>query len=449
MKKVVLMFAFSSLALMGTAQKMMDLTLDLIGRNFDKAKDKIIAMEAGGKFAKNADFYAAKGATYDSIANNPKFKGLVADAGEVAMEAYKKAISLNPKQVDLMNSKYWPFFGAYLKENDRASNLFNVGKYCESAEAFKKSGEIATYIAKNKWEYAYKDNDGKDAILKTLEFDADNTFNIALCYTKCPKLDEANNYMQILADKKLKGKDYDQSVYNNIIGYHVQKGNIDLADKYTILAKEVYPEADFFDDAALDLFRKKKDFNALFAQYDKIIATSPKNIRVLKNYCIEQNNYVYEGVDPAKNELAVDYDARVVKAKEVNEKGIAATDENAFFLYMNGQLHNNLGYDIIAKAKQIKFTIDPKTKKPKPLAPEMAKKREALKKQADAAYGVALNNLLEAEKKYNALKVANKFVKGDKQSFSSALNLLSQIYEYKGQADKVTEYNTKYRATLN
>ncbi len=440
MKKFLITTSVLAMGLTASyAQTIKDLKAQvLITKDYLKAKTIVTGMEANPKNLKDAEFWYYKGVVYDSIAENAKLKGTDPTAKETAINSYKKAYDIDPKLSDLASTQFYPFFAAYLSYNNNATSLFNAKKYCEAGDNFKKVEEIGSYIAKNKWVFKYKDNAGKDAEIKPVEFDKDNIYNAGLSYELCKKNDEAMAMYKILADKKEKNDKYENFVYLKIIQYHVDKGEFDLADKYTSLASEVYPEIDYFYDPELQLHRKNKDFVKLFATYDKALVKMPKSSILWGNYLIESTNHIYSSTDGGIK--GKEYDQRVAKAVSLHEKALSV-DNSANHNALTGSLFNSIANDYLDKARDIKFPIDPKTKKAKSLTPDQLKAKNALKKTADENFDKALKYLLEAEKKYNEIGVA-KLEKRDKRSFAKVYEIIGQIYGFKNIADKAKNYQT-------
>jgi hypothetical protein len=422
----------------GYAQSIKDLKAQVvITKDYLKAKELVTTMETLPRNQKDAEFWYYKGVVYDSIAENAKLKGTDPNAKETAINSYKKAYETDPKLGDLVNTQFYPFFAAYLSYSNSATNLFNAKKYCEAGDMFKKVDELGSYIAKNKWVFKYKDTEQKDAEIKPLEFDKDNVYNTALCYEKCGKKDQSLAMYKILADKKEKSKDYETFVYPKVISYHLEKGEFDLASKYTNIASEVYPElTDIFFEPELQLHRKNKEYTRLFASYDKALEKAPKSTFLWGNYLIEITNYIYNGNEGGIN--GVEYNSRVTKAVAAHEKALSI-DNSASYNAQTGNLYSSLGNDFLDKAREIKFPIDPKTKKAKQLSPEQAKAKNALKKSAEETFDKSLKYLLEAEKKYNEIGVS-KLEKRDKRSLARTYELIGQIYGYKNVADKAKAY---------
>ncbi len=304
MKKIVLpvLFTFAVTLTMGQDLKKARSYVDK--GQLDKAKTEIDGVIA--KTPDDAEGNYLKSKVYELIANDTtnKYQGLAqGDLLAESFTAFKKAVadtSDMKMKLMLMKDNYQPIFGVYsgyygeaAKAFNEAATTQNKAKFVDAMNLFIKSNNAGQFIAAHKWA-----NIG--------EVDTTLVLNIGKAALNAGKQydDTALVYFSKLANAKIKGP-----AAGNDAGYEIPyqwltlhyKDAKDEANmlKYAALGKQLFPKEDYFDFVLMDYYRDKKDFPALFKQYEGILAKSPDSLHYHFNYANEIFGYLYnsdEGV---------------------------------------------------------------------------------------------------------------------------------------------------------
>lgn len=428
MKKLVLPVLFTCAVTLTFGQDLKKAKSYLESKKLDKAKTEI-----DGYIAKKPDDgegYYIKSKIYEQIADDTtgQYKNLVTgDARTESLEAFKKALadSSNLKvKLVIMKDNYQPVFSLYSAYYEDAAKAFNdaatsqnKARFVDAMDLFIKADNVGQYIAESKLA-----NIGK--------VDTTLVLNIGKAALNAGKDDSALKYFSRLADAKIKGTKAGEDAGFIIpyqwltLHYKDAKDEANML-KYANLGKELFPEDDYFDFVLMDYYREKKDFPALFRQYEQLVSSNPDSIHYHFNYANEIFGYLYnsdEGV------VVKDKENLLNKLHSELEKGIKIdpNDVNTNWLY--AQYYYNLGIETRDEALKIKST-----------KPEDVKKKADLNSKARTNFNTAIPY---AEKALSILEAGYK--KSDKSKYKSIDNLMQNIYQSLEQKDKLKAYQDKY-----
>ena len=428
MKKIVLPVLFTCIVSLTFGQDLKKAKSYLDTKKLDKAKTEIDSYLAKKPDDGEANYIKSK--IYEQIASDTsgQYKSLVSgDARAEALEAFKKALAdSNDLKVKLliMKDNYQPVFNMYSGYYEDAAKAFNdaatsqnKARFADAMDLFIKADNVGQYIGQNK--------------LATIgKVDTTLVLNIGKAALNAGKNDVALKYFAELADAKINGTKTGEDA-GFIIPYQWltlhYKNAKDEANmlKYAALGKELFPKDDYFDFVLMDYYREKKDFPALFKQYDELVSRNPDSIHYHFNYGNEIFGYLYnsdEGV------VVKDKENLLNKLHSELEKAIKIdpNDVNTNWLY--AQYYYNLGIETRDEALKIKST-----------KPDDVTKKAGLNSKATTNFNTAIPY---AEKALSILEAGYK--KADKSKYKSIDNLMQNIYQSLQQKDKLKLYQDKY-----
>jgi hypothetical protein len=389
---------------------------ELLGQNaLDKAKESIDQFLANPKNQKNAEGWYVKGKIYGQIAATENFKSLAPDGRMDALEAIKKANSIDSNQtaIYLTLDKYMPVYNLYTGYFDVAASLYNGEKYSEALETFKKTAQVGEYIHSRGWGL-YK-------------LDTTLTYYTALSAMNAKKEDEAIVYFAKLADARVASAPEQVTSYRYLAKHYYDKKDEANMNKYIKLGRELYPNDDYLPLLELDFVREKGDKVALFKKYEEILQATPNNFDVLVEYANELFNETH--VTEASKKPA-NYAENCAKIESLYKKAMEVKPEHFEVPLSLGKHYYNQALIVEDEAAKIKGA-----------KPEDVKKKADLKAEVAALSEKAIEPL---EKTFNAYDAKGKLKVSEKSNFKSACNLLAYCYNIKKDKAKADFYQKKY-----
>ncbi|MDB5223350.1 MAG: hypothetical protein JWN83_2017 [Chitinophagaceae bacterium] len=423
MKKILLTGTFFIMLSALFAQDAKKVKEYLDKKQYDKAKAEVDAAISKNPADPMALYYKSK--VYAAFAADPQFKTSIPDAREQAFDAFKKAVD-NDKSgkvyLVLIQDQYKPIFDLYGGYYDAGAAAFNnaaasgnKADFDIALTEFKNSDMVGRYIYSKKWALS--------------ELDTQLVLTIGKSAINAGKKEEAAIWLRKLADANISGTANDKLSYQlpyQWLSYYYKDAKDDANFlKYTSLGKKFFPKDDYYDAVMLDYYRDKKDYDALFKQYDEIIANYPDSVQYHFNYANEGFIYVYNSDAGTKinNKEAL---LKTIGIELQKVLTIKPNDINTNWLL--GQYYYNAGIDVKDMANAIRST-----------KPEDIKKKADLNAQAKDILNKAIPY---AEKALSTIEASNK--KSDKSKYKSIVDLMQRIYTSLNQADKVKIYQAKY-----
>lgn len=419
MKKI---FLFLCVALAGVAVKAQDLDKikDMINKSqYSEAKAAIDKYLSDPKKANEAQAWYYKGRIYDGLSTQkttPETEVLALKTE--AFDALKKYQSMDPKDIYLTLENYGSYLNMYIGFYDFAASQFNAKNFDAAYESFKKAGEVKDYTLAKKYTYPQVTLHPLDTAL---------VLNTAVAATQAKKIDEGITYYKKLTEANVAGKDY-ENVYEYLVDHYSKKDDQASLQPLLEKARKFYPENPFWTEVELRAISAKGDKSALYAKYDEMLAKNPNNYDLAYGYAVELYNSLVK--DNAKTPTPADK-ATSDKLKSVLKTAIAADKGIDATVLMVNHLFNQSA-DLLNAANMIKST-----------KPEDAKKKAALKAEANASMDETIT-YAESAVKYFEAQPSLKPVQ--KANFKIILDHLSEMYGVKNNPKKVAEYDAKNKA---
>ncbi len=420
MKKVLLttLLAVSVLSMM--AQKM-DKVKDLLSKGkVAEAKTEIDAATADPKNAKNGEVWFYKGKVYAAVAADNALGAQTPDARQQAFDAFKKYSDVDEKHLLLVLENYKSLTDLYQFYFTDGAAKFKANQFADAYATFKNCLMVSDYMTSKG--------------LTNVKLDTTVVLYTGITAEKAGKKDDAAIYYGRLADAKINGENNDQ-IYGWLAGYYVEKKDETTAMKYLNLGREVYPQKSTWEEYEMEMIRNSGDKKRLYDKYDQMLAKNPSDYQTLYNYSIE----LYTGAYDTSLAKRPPNSAETITKVENNMKKVIELKPD----YVNGYLV--LGKVIFNEANDIMN----ESKKIRPqgavkLKPEELKKKSDLRDAANKKFDEAVPYF----EKIDALLGSQGKLKGeDKRALKDSYDLLSAIYDNKGNKEKSNLYTDKLMNT--
>ena len=381
--------------------------------------DKLV-VDAKGK--DNAEVWLLKSQVYGMMAANSTLKTKYTTASAEALTALKRYLELEPQATKIAEQGFLGLNDIYKSFFDEGVKNYNNKTWEEAYNNFSKLIEVGDIMITKKW--------------TNTVFDTTAYLFAGIAAQNFNKEAEATKYYTQIADRKIKGQDYEH-IYVFLPNYYSTLKQDDNFKKYIAISKEVYPEKKFWTDIEFEHNTGTAGLEDVAKQYD---AANTSNSLSARQYFDYGNFFVSD--KKVKEAPEAEKLKFLQKSVEAFIKSAELDSTNTLAFYNAGVTTFSLWEDAADKASQIKgITADIKTK------------RAAADKIADAA---ADKSIIWLEKAY--LKIDAKATKDkiEVNSQKSAAKFLSNLLIYKRDKAKGNDaaydrfdkkfkfYDTKY-----
>jgi len=416
MKKIsiLLLLVFSAAAVFSQS---LDEINEMLGKKeYKNAKTGIDKYLSDPKNSAKAEGWYYKGRIYNVFSKEPATAENDAyELKNTAYEAFKKYQQLDDKDLHMKLEAYGSYLDLYFGLYDLGATQFNNKNFTGAYASFKKALEVEDYIlAKN---YTYTQ-------VTLSKIDTSLILNTAKSAIQAKNDDLAVPYYKKIVDANITGE-ANLEAYEFLVEYYNKKEDAGPLAEVLAKGKKYYPSDNYWDQIELNNIAKKGDQAALYAKYDEILATNPKNFVVAYNYAVDLYKKINSGSAKDVTEATKDKLTSVLKIAIASDDGIDATVLMANHMY-------NTASDYLTAISLIKGT-----------KPEDVKKKNDLKIQKDKAlddcimYSDLVVKYYEPKTDLKASQNAN---------FKIVLGYLSEIYNLKGNKAKADEYDKKRAA---
>lgn len=407
-KKVFTFFILAIVAGTSVAQSVKDIDKFIVLGRWADADAAVKAFMANPKTSAKPEGWYYRGAVDFSLSNDstlsvPQKLALKTSS----FDAYKKYQMMDEKAPSLAEEKYRPYLLLYAGFYDLGAATFNQKDFSNSYKAFSKALETEEYILSKG--YSYEE-------IKFAAFDTALILNTAIAASQAKDtVNQIRLYTRFL-DNGIGGEE-SMPVYEIAIDHYVKNKDEVNANKYIKIAERVFPKnKDLWNEYEVKLIGKDNK-EALYAQYDKILANDPTNFNTAYNYAVDLYNSLYAAGEtrPADPNATKAKLTSLLKAAITSDKGIDAA------MLMTNHLFN--------------VTAELSVEETNEKVP--AKKVEKKKKTIEAANAV----IPYAEKvmEYlNGIATPTSRQNADKKN---VLGYLMDVYSLKGDNKKADEYD--------
>jgi hypothetical protein len=386
----------------------------LVGKKYKAAKDTLDKLMLQPINKKNKDLLYMSALADNFYSHEVSDLKLAENLKNNAFNSFKTCLTIDPayKQMALDDNKY--LFDVY-------SGLFQLGGKWFKQQAYEKA--YAVYVkAYDVQQFIYF----KGLSYKNYKFKSMDTVliqNLALSARLGLMQKEAIANYQRLADAKIGGKGF-LEVYQYLCDTYRKQKNETAFTKVLATARKLYPENDFWDEAALDYITPTATRKELFAKYQELIADNPNAFSVCYNYCSELYNTIYTANIPTeeKNDYKARLDKYLSQAIALQKNSTKADLLQARHLY-------NSAFDLQGIAKRLVGEN-----------PAIATQRDKLKEEAFLKVRACIGS---AERVYNFYVLKSEIKEEDKINFKQATDLLYRCYTQLDNKEKTEFYKSK------
>jgi hypothetical protein len=418
MKKVLLTTLLAVAGLGLFAQKL-DKAKDLLKANkLSEAKTEIDNVLADAKNQKNGEAWYYKAKVYDAISADNALGSQTPDARWQAFEAIQKYTELDDKKLLLLTiDNYKPIMNIYQGYYKDGAALFNAGKFAEAYSDFKNCLTVSDFMTKKEW--------------TNVKLDTTVVLYTGISAEKASKRDDAATYYSRLANAKVTGESMVE-IYKWLVDYYARKKDGNSMQKYLTLGREIYPKDNFWNGYELDYLRGSGDTKALFAKYEEVLAKTPNDYETLYNYGVELYQSAYDTSDAKRPANSAELIGKVAtNMKKVVE--LKPDFTNAYLVL--GQIEYNKGVDINKQVKAIRPAPGKK------LTPDELKKKNDLRTEVITHFDAAMPYFTKID---DILGGQGKLRPEEKKALKEAYDLMTTIYEQKGDKEKMKVYEDKF-----
>src|SRR5215213_8460765 len=308
MRKLLLSLVLSASVTGVFAQKLEEVQEKISKGKYDEAKEKIDKFLADPKNQSTANAWYYKGKIYAELARTDSAGTLTYDAAKEAFDAFKKYQDMDKMNKMMVLDQNVGLFQIYDLYYNQGIKSYNQKDYEVAFSKMKSALDLEDYISK------------KGFVYNGFSFPALDTQLINLTASSAylsKKDDEAMPLWERLANAKIRDKDF-KDVYALLAEYYSKKNNLQKADKYLSLGKELYGDPDFWISLEYDFANPGKDTVKRFARYEQLLQKYPNNYALAMDYAIEQFNYTY-----SNDKKPADYSSRQEKLGSSLAKALA------------------------------------------------------------------------------------------------------------------------------
>lgn len=422
--KRILLTVLLAVSVVGLFAQKIDKAKSLLEKKkFADAKTEIDNFLAVEKNAGNSEAWYTKSKIYLAINADSSIKSTVPDAREVAFTSVKKYLELestkdSAKRNTLLtmdgNKPLVDIYSGYSKDG---ASFYNAGNFNDALTNFKNSLDVFDIMSQRN--------------MIQVKLDTTTTLYAGISAEKANKPEEAAKYYSKIAESKAKAEGFVE-IYKWLADHYRQKNDMANATKFAGLGREVYPQESFWSGFELDMAREKGTKEELFAKYEQVIKENPDNHLFYFNYGVElyQAGYNQDSSKRPANSAEL-----IKRATEQIQKSIEKKADYANSQMLMGQVLYNQGVDVNNKNKAIRPPQGGKLK------PEQLKQKEELRGEMNKKFDESLVYFTKVDQ---LLGSQGKLKVDDKAILKDAYDLTITIYEQKQNADKVTEYTTKF-----
>ena len=435
MKKIILFASVIVLTLQTQAQKLQPVKNLLMLQKLDKAKEDFDNAMEKGKFDTDPEAYILKTAIYAGLATSEENKGK--PEGEALLKeaktAFLKYIQMDPT-LEKANDPIYQNGPIALYSNyySEGYNEYSKQEWQKAFEHLKFAVQVSDILR------------GLNVIKAPI--DTNVLILAGVTAEKSNNADSAVSYYSRLANAKITDQGF-ENVYRYLVNYAINKGDLEMFDKYKKLGAELYPKSEYFTYDKVDFaVSLAKTFALKKKAIEEILAKEPDNFKaneVLGEIIFDTLNSDVEGaVKPAN---AAELEKLMVQS--FNKAASLKENYEVPYLFLGNHFINQAA-DIndvrAAHISEVNGKLKP-GQKPSPAD-------NAVSDSLAIAYGVALE---KAEAPYDKVaKILGERAKAnnglgirEKAQYKRAVNYLSKIYAYKKAMEKKdTALQAKYAA---
>jgi len=363
----------------------------------EDAKMEVDKLFTSDKTSNDAESYLLKMEIYSALAVNealsPKYPG----AEMEAYDALKKYLELEPNEDKLKKDNYVGVNGIYTTLFKEGIKYYNVKAWDSAYNKFKNLATFGDMLIEKKW--------------STAAFDTTSHLYAAATAQNALLEKEAVYHYSKLADIKVSGKDY-EGVYEYLTKFYLNNPNDEKFQKYTAIAKEVYPANTLWSEIEFEYTKKNSKLDDFVKKFEAADAAGNLTAEEYTDY-----GNVFAS-DERVRDLPED------QKKPYNEKAFYAFKK----AYGKDSTNGIAAYNAAVTAYSTFQVSADSASAVKGVTAEIKARKAVVNKQAIADADVAANWL---DKAFNSLAAKTTRSGQEKGLLNKSLDLLYNVYEYK------------------
>jgi hypothetical protein len=419
MKKATLVFLM--IVIVGTvnAQDFKKVSTNFLLNRIEDARTELEKVLADPKAENNADAQLWKARIYAILFADENMRAKYPQSGDLAIEAFDKYMQLDPENKKMKEAGLAVVDQLYVTNFNLGRGHFDKERWDSSLMYFKKAHTMGNYITQKNWR-------NNNQVIDTF-----TVLFTAYAAQNAKKPDEAATYYRQFADLKISGKDY-ETVYDFLGRHYLNSKNPELFKKYVTYGRELYPKNTLWKSLEAAYMEDNLTLQEKLKMFDEGLAGGKMTAEDYFNYGAMFANISKED-QKSLDSLQIVGIKR--KAVEAFKKAYELDNTNGLAAYNAGVLINNEWNELQDRYR------------------DYVGASAALKAKRDEIDRLSLPIATEAaewmEKAYTILDAKPDKIKVEKNSYSTAIKILANLYEYKrdkskGKPADYDKYNAKF-----
>ncbi|MDI9358433.1 MAG: hypothetical protein QM528_05765 [Phycisphaerales bacterium] len=453
---------FTLLSISGYGQNLETINNDLLIGNVPLAKEDLDHLLKNdkkiAKLANNANLPLTEARVYAALYATDATRTQYPNIGDMALKAFQQYLQLDPDAKKIDETKQLPNLGLTVVDNLYIT-YFNIGRsyiqkenWDSAFQYFQKAAYIGDLITRYNW----KNNNQK--------IDTVTTLLAANCAQQSNLKDSAVVYYSRLANLKIGGPSY-QIAYDFLTAYYLTNRNQPMLDKYATVAKTLYPQNTIWgarQDAYVEEYTtlsQKDSLYQLAIKQGNLTANDYRKFGDMFSSVSKEDKDVMDSATIAYNRL---------ETIDAYSKAFLLDTANGLMAYNVGILYYNQFNDIDDKKSAVRRTLQNinEAYQESTQTPNQTKaqkdKNKAEHDQQVAGYKLTIQSLNNEEdrvgnlsidwltKSYKVLNAhADNRTREENNYYKQVINFLTNLYDYKRNANKGTNLFDQYDAQYN
>jgi hypothetical protein len=391
---------------------------DLLKQNkYNLARPLIDEYLANPKLIKTAEIWYFKGKTYAGLTAESNTSFFLPDSRRESLEAFRKSLETDSNQAVMLLTldSYQPVYSLYTSGMQQAVEHYNAEKYDDALRLFRETTQVGSFIYLRGWGLS--------------KLDTTITLYSALAAWQSKKEADAIGYFKQLADADVGGTAENAIIYRMLARYFYEKNDQANMFRYVNASLKHFPDDDFIPMVLVDYYRDKKELNALYTQFDRILERNPNHYEILLEYAHELFSETHLAV-PLKR--TADTETKHLKIETLLMKALSLKPSSPNVSLSLGMHYYNLMLLQDEDMNSIKGN-----------RPEDDKRRADLLAESIKLADKALHPLESVFKYFDAMRSLSIDEKSD---FKTTCSLLTYVHEKKQQKSQADFYQQKYDA---
>jgi len=406
MKKVAIAFIILLMTGGVYAQDFKKVNTMFLLNKVEDARTELEKVLADPKTQNNIDAQLWKARIYGVLFADSAYRVKYPQSGQLAFDGFNKYMQLDPEAKKIKEAGMSVVDQIYVTNFNLGRRYFDKEQWDSSLVYFKNSHAMGNYITRKNW------RNNNQAI---------DTFTVlftAYAAQNAKKADEAAMYYMQFADLKVPGKEY-ETVYDFLGRHYLNTKNQVMFNKYVGIAKELYPQNTLWKNLEAAYMEDNLSLAEKLKMYDEGLSGGKMTSEDYFNY-----GSMFANISKEDQKALDSTRISAIKRKgiEAFKKAYELDNTNGLAAYNAGILVNNEWNELQEKYFNYRGAT-----------PALKAKRDDIDKVSAPIANEAVEWL---EKSFTLLDAKKDRGRVEKNSYSTAIKLLANLYEYKREKVK-------------